>query len=178
MGLCGQGRGSGSSPGKMLPCSWSMYPSWSLILILIWSWILMRLRNGGTMIPVQTFRIPAEPKRRRQVRITPSEKYSKKMSINASTREFNRQHTLYNKSQKLGFTLENKRRAKAKKNKKNTSFGSPNTKWYTELKTFNNGTLLSSVCKKLNSLIMQISQLTRHSHHTIGATHDSSSCLS
>lgn len=47
----------------------------------------------------------------------------------------------------LGFTLENKRRAKAK-NKTNTSFGSPNTKWYTELKTFNNGTVLSSVCKK------------------------------
>lgn len=64
MGLCGQGRGS---------CS--MYPSWSLILI--WSWILIRLRNGGTLSPVQTLRIPAEPKRRRRVRITPSENISR-----------------------------------------------------------------------------------------------------
>lgn len=63
-GLCGQGRGS---------CS--MYPSWSLILI--WSWILIRLRNGGTLSPVQTLRIPAEPKRRRRVRITPSENISR-----------------------------------------------------------------------------------------------------
>lgn len=132
MDLCGQGRGSGSSPGKMLPCSCSMYPSWSLFLI--WSWILIRLRYGETMSPVQTFRIPAEPKRRRQVRITPSEilkKKKNKKSINASEREFTLRETrdtIYSQSQKkLRFTLDTKRWAKAK----NTSFGSPNTTCYT-----------------------------------------------
>lgn len=37
------------------PGSCSVYPSWSLILI--WSWILIRIRKGETMSPVQTFRI-------------------------------------------------------------------------------------------------------------------------
>lgn len=52
MGLLGQGS-SGSSPGKKFSYSCSMYPSWRLILILIWSWILIRLRYGETMSPVQ-----------------------------------------------------------------------------------------------------------------------------
>ncbi len=131
MELCGQGRGSGSSPGKMLPCSCSMYPSWCLILI--WSWILIRLRNGESMSPVQTFRIPAEPKRRRQVRITPSEKDTIYKSI---------------PKKKLRFTLDTKRWAKAKKTQALGLQIQSGIQNLLQLKTFNNGTLLSSVRKK------------------------------
>lgn len=51
------------------------------------------------MSPVQTFRIPAEPKRRRQVRITPSEIYQNKI-INkciyeeVNSMEKNRKHPI------------------------------------------------------------------------------------
>jgi len=66
---------------------------------------------------------------------------------------------------------------------KNISFESPNTKWYTELVVTTENikqqhSIDKCMLKKPNSRIMQISQLTRHSHHTIGAIFDSSSCLS
>lgn len=177
-GLCGQGRGS---------CS--MYPSWSLILILIWSWILIRLRNGETLSPVQTFRIPAESKRRRRVRITPSKKTSS--NVNKSNYQgvllWEKQGgTIYNKAQntKIYFGYWKKKSKAKNKNKTNKkSFGSPNTKWHTKPVTTENIQKRHSILKrvKTNSLRMQISQLTRHCHHTIGAIFDSSfssSCLS